>query len=507
MYILEALNAYAKTNRIALINREESLSFTALDAQSDAFAEWLLAQCGDDRTPIVIYGAKETAFLPCIFGALKSGRGYVPIEGSVPAARAAQIAADISPRVVVDFGGLGVEMDSVRLDVGRIGEILHTPLAAPLPREHWISGDTPAYILFTSGSTGKPKGVPISANNLSAFYRGLLPYYPAGENVILNQSSYSFDVSGCSLYAGLTQGMTLFTVDHEMMEDMGQLFSHLQKSGLTLWVSTPSLAELCVQSQAFSAALLPALRQFLFCGEVLTHKLCDQLAERFPQARVVNTYGPTEATVLVTAVAITDELRRDSRPIPIGKPIAGTELRLVDEQGQSITEEEQSGELLILGESVGIGYFARPDLTEKAFFTDNATGKRGYSTGDICYRIGNLYYYSGRADNQLKLNGFRIELEDIENNLEKLPNIARAAVVPVLEGEKVQYLAAFLLLEQPDNLSALARSMQVKRELSALLPTYMIPRKLFAVDAFPLNVNGKVDKKELARRLQEDVRR
>lgn len=503
MFILEKLKDYAKTNRIALINREESLSFTALDAQSDAFAAWLLAQCGDDRTPVVIYGHKETAFLPCIFGALKSGRGYVPIEGSVPAARAAQIVADISPRVVVDFGGLGVEMDSVRLDCGRIGEILHTPLAAPLPREHWISGDTPAYILFTSGSTGNPKGVPISADNLSAFYRGLLPYYPAGENVILNQISYSFDVSGCSLYAGLAQGVTLFTVDHEMMEDMGQLFSHLQKSGLTLWVSTPSLAELCVQSQAFSAALLPDLRQFLFCGEVLTHKLCDQLAERFPQAQVVNTYGPTEATVLVTAVAITDELRRDSRPIPIGQPIAGTTLRLVDAEGQAVTEEGQPGELLILGDSVGTGYHKRPDLTEKSFFTDCDTGKRGYRTGDICTRAGDLYYYCGRADNQLKLNGFRIELEDIEDNLTHLPNIARAAVVPVLEGEKVQYLAAFLLLEQPDNLSALARSMQVKRQLSALLPAYMIPRKLFAVDAFPLNINGKVDKKELARRLRE----
>lgn len=507
MFILEKLKAYAKTDRVALVNREESLSFAALDAQSDAFAAWLLGQFGDDRTPVVLYGHKETALLSCIFGALKAGRGYVPVDRSVPASRAAQIAAEVAPRVLVDFCGLDCEADVLRLDGGTLDAILHTPVADIPSRTSWISGNTPAYILFTSGSTGKPKGVPITADNLAAFCCGLRPFYPAEEGgVILNQVSYSFDVSGCSLYAGLAQGMTLFTIDHEMTRELGVLFSHLHKSGLTLWVSTPSFAELCMQSKMFTAELLPALRQFLFCGEVLTHTLCDQLAERFPQAQVLNTYGPTEATVLVTAVEITEELRRDSRPIPIGRAIAGIELRLADERGQAITKEEQTGELLILGESVGHRYLARADLSERAFFTDAVTGQRGYRTGDICYRKGDLYYYCGRADNQLKLGGFRIELEDIERNLEQLPNIARATVVPVWKDEKVQYLAAFLLLEQLDGLSGTKRSILQKRQLSEHLPAYMIPRKLFALDSFPLNTNGKVDKKELARRLQEDER-
>lgn len=507
MFILDAIKTYAKTDRIAHINRDETLSFAELDARSDAFAAYLLERFGEDRTPVVIYGHKEADILSCIFGALKSGRGYVPVDRSVPAARAAQIVSQVAPKAIVNFGGLESSGGAVPLETDEIKRILQIPPKGELPREYWISENRPAYILFTSGSTGIPKGVPITVNNLTHFYRGLLPYYPQKEGgVILNQISYSFDVSGCSLLAGLSRGMTLFTVDANMVENIGVLFVWLQQSGLTMWVSTPSFAELCVQSKAFTEKLLPSLEQFLFCGEVLTHTLCDQLAERFPRARIVNTYGPTEATVLVTAAEITAEMRGDSRPIPIGRPIEGIELRLADVSEGAAEQEEQTGELLILGDSVGPGYLGRSDLTEKAFFHDAATGLRGYRTGDLCYRKGELYYYQGRRDNQLKLNGFRIEVEDIENNLEKVPNVARAAVIPVGSGDKIQYLAAFLLLEHPDGLSNLKRSILVKQRLAQLLPAYMIPRKIFALDAFPLNVNGKIDKKELTRRLREEGR-
>ena len=503
MFILEQLKKYATTDRVALFNREERLTFRELDAFSDAFAAWLLQQFGDDRTPIVIFGHKETNFLPCAFGALKAGRGYVPIDVTVPRERAAEIIADVEPRLIVDFTGLDLETDAEILTAKAVEIILHAPCAAEVSKEYWIFGETLAYILFTSGSTGKPKGVPITADNLWSFYRGLLPFMGAEEGgVILNQISYSFDVSGCSIYAGLAQGMTLFTVDKAMTEDLGQLFTALQNSGLTNWVSTPSFAEICVHSNAFCEQLLPHLSQFLFCGEVLSHQFCDTLARRFPKARVLNTYGPTEATVLVTAVEITEKLRQDTAAIPIGYPIEGAVLRLVDEHGQAVVSDCERGELLILGGSVGPGYHRRPELTAERFFHDEQTGERGYRTGDICYRKNGLYNYCGRADNQLKLNGFRVEVEDIETNLAKLPNIARAAVVPVLQGEKVQYLAAFLLLQAEDELTNLKRTMQIKKQAAEKLPAYMIPRKIIVVDAFPLNVNGKVDKKALAKRLE-----
>lgn len=501
MLTLKKLKEYAKTNKIALINREEQLSYRELDARSDTFAAWLIKHFGEEGSPVVLCGEKETSLLCCMLGTLKAGRAYVPIDSVVPDDRAVQIIADVQPQVIVDFTGRSLGGDK-RVWSGETIKSLLLSSSDPVSEEKWVSGEEAAYILFTSGSTGRPKGVPITVDNLEAFCKGVLPFYPE-DGVILNQVSYSFDVSGCAVYAGLSRGMSLFTIDHKMTADFGELFTQLRASGLTTWVSTPSFAELCIQSRAFCAEMLPQMRQFLFCGEVLTHALCDELVQRFPQAQILNTYGPTEATVLVTAVNITEEMRCDNRPIPIGAPINGVTLRLTDVQGREIITEEETGELSILGPSVGPGYFGRPDLTQKSFFTETTTGLRGYRTGDLCYRKNDLYYYCGRVDNQLKLGGYRIEIEDIENNLQKLGNVQRAAVVPIWKEEKVQYLAAFLLLKEPDGLTNLKRTIQMKKEAAAFLPSYMIPRQMFVVESFPLNVNGKIDKKVLTARLME----
>lgn len=511
MFVLEKIKEYAKTDRIALINRDESLTYSELDELSDAFAVYLLDRFGDDRTPVVIYGHKETLILPCLYGSLKAGRAYVPIDITVPEERVQQIIDDVEPKVFVDFYDLNIKTDAEVITPDRLNEIVRSQQAVKDSTEgtnnldikdHWISGDSTAYILFTSGSTGKPKGVPITCANIENFHRELLPWMEVSEDrgVILNQISYSFDVSVVSLYMGVSKGMTLYTVDKDMLENMGELFEYLRSSGCCFWVSTPSLAEMCVPSGKFNETLMPKLEKFLFCGEILTHKLVDELFERFPSAKVINTYGPTEATVLVTAVEITDEMAKDPLQIPIGYPLPEVTFRIVDSEGKPVAPGEQ-GELLIISDNVGPGYFKRPDLTEKAFFVDEETGKRGYHTGDACFEKNGLYYYCGRLDNQIKISGHRVEIEDIENNLAKCSNIARAAVIPVYEGEKVAYLAAFVLLQKPDGLGSLKRAIKIKDELKEFLPSYMIPRKILAIDSFPLNTNGKVDKKQLQQRL------
>ena len=505
MFILECIKKYAKAGRTAVVSDEGSLSFAELDRHSDAFAKWLLKRFSDSRAPILIYGQKELNFLPCVFGALKAGRAYVPVDFAVPPARAAQIAKDVKPDIIVDFSGAGFWPSSQDLfiaDQYTLQSILNDPAPMEIPRENWISGDDIAYILFTSGSAGAPKGVPVTAANLASFYNGLLPLMEGECGVILDQVSYSFDVSCCSIYAGLSRGMTLMSIGRKLSDDIGGMLSFLRTSGLTMWVSTPSFAEICIRAASFTEDLLPDLRTFLFCGEVLTNKLCDQLSTRFPKARILNTYGPTEATVLVTAVYITPEMRRDTRPVPIGYPIEGVTLRLEDESGGEIKTDGESGELLIIGDSVGPGYKNRPDLTNERFFHDLSTGKRGYRTGDICTRENGLYYYQGRRDNQLKLYGHRIEIEDIEIGLTRLDNIAQAAVVPVMEDGRVQYLTAFILLESDDGLTSLKRSIAIKKQAAKILPAYMIPRKFIRVDTFPLNINGKVDKKDLIKRLE-----
>ena len=491
MFLLESLAKFAETDRIAFVYGEKTLTFAQLERQSNAFAAWLLQNFGEDRTPVLIYGHKDLEIPACMFGALKAGRAYVPVDVTFPAERVGQIIEELQPKVVVNLVD-----DEAALNRDALAQILSED-AASCP-EFWICPEQTAYMLFTSGSTGKPKGVQVTAGNIAAFDRGVAPWFAIENGLFLNEISYSFDVSVCALYYALSRGMTLFTVDKATLDDPRRLFEALRCSQIDFWVSTPSLAEICVQSEQFRKELLPRVQKFVFCGEVLTKKLCTQMMERFPGVPVLNAYGPTEATVLVTAAEVTPAMLEDPRPVPIGYAFSNVQARIADPEGNALPDGE-AGELQLLGDCVSPGYFRRPELNEKSFFTEN--GLRGYRTGDLCHMENGLIYYQGRLDGQVKLNGYRMELEDIENNLVRVENIARAAVLPVFSDGKVVALTAFVLLENPDGLPSLQRAKKIKAALSEMLPSYMIPRKIVAVDSFVLNTNGKIDKKALAEKL------
>lgn len=506
MFVLEQLREYAKSDRIALINRQDRVSYRQMDVWSDAFAAFLLAHFGRSQVPVVIYGHKQTQFLPCMYGALKAGSAYVPVDITMPRDRVENILEEVQPRVFVNLEVLELTCppDTLVLSLPEIQALFDQYDGTQVPADTWVQGADDCYILFTSGSTGKPKGVPINRRNLENLLWQIVPWceLTPGKNVIMNQISYSFDVSVLSVYVGVCIGRTLYTIDKPMMESMAELQNCLAQSDIALWLSTPSFAELCVSSEKLCAAMMPQLEKILFCGEVLTHKLVDTLYRRFPGVEIINTYGPTEATVLVTASAIDAAMQADDRPIPIGKPLEEVVFQIVDPEGNLLPEGE-TGELLILSDNVSTGYYRRPDLTAQRFFEKTIDGvkKAGYHTGDACYCKDGLYYFCGRIDFQVKLNGFRIELEDVENNLMRIDNVARAVVLPVSKGEKTDYLAAFLLLEHKSELSHLRLSIAIKEAAKQYLPSYMIPRKIIVKDSFPMNTNGKVDRKVLAAEL------
>lgn len=499
MFILEALEHYAKTDRIAIRYHDDQVSYAALNRMADAFAAYLCRTLPGDGRPVMIYGHKQSCIPACMFGALKAGRGYIPVDTTYPADRAAQILREAQPSVLVDLFDSGLSAEHT-LSAETLARILSQP-ASPAPRSGWIRPEQTAYLLFTSGSTGMPKGVQITAGNLAAFHAGVKPWFarlPEG-GAFLNEISYSFDVSVCALYEALSRGMTLWTADRQTLESPQALFALLREARPGAWVSTPSLAEFCVHSEQFCAELMPQVRQFLFCGEVLTKKLAAELMRRFPGVPIINAYGPTETTVLVTGVEITRAMLDAPAPLPIGRPFENVRAVIADEQGQPLPDGE-AGELLVLGEAVSPGYLGRPELNEALFFRTE-DGLRGYHTGDLCRKEDGMLYYLGRLDGQIKLNGFRVELEDVEQNLVRLPNIARAAVLPVWQDGRVTALTAFVLLEKPDGEGALHRARRIRAALADCLPSYMIPRKILAVDSFPLNTNGKIDKKQLAAQL------
>ena len=493
MEILRKLRQYAKTDRTAIVYGEKSLSYRDLNAWSDAFAAYLREKQPGSKAPVLLYGHKDLEIPACMFGCLKAGRGYIPVDVTYPPERVAQIEGLAKPGLVADFTET---LQTPCLTMPALRRIL-TEQAELAPETQWLKEDETAYILFTSGSTGTPKGVQITAGNLAAFHEGAKPWF--GEmregGAFLNEISYSFDVSVCALYEALGRGMTLWTADLQTLSNPKALFALLKEADLTDWVSTPSLAELCVQSESFRKDLMPNLRQFLFCGEVLTKKLCGEMFERFPGVPVVNAYGPTETTVLVTGAEMTKKMLESSEPLPIGFAFSNCEADICDEAGNALPDGE-AGELRICGKTVSPGYLGRPELNARVFF-ENEAGLRGYRTGDLCKKTDGCIYYLGRLDNQIKLNGFRVELEDVENNLVKVQNVARAAVLPEMQDGKVVSLTAYVLLERPDGEGSLQRARRIKKELSAFVPSYMVPRKIVAVESFPLNTNGKIDKKRL----------
>ncbi len=497
MFLLDKLEHYAGTDRIALLYRDQAVSYRALHRQAEAFAAYLLDTFGESDAPVLIYGHKELLIPACMFGALKAGHSYIPVDTTFPRERVADIVEQSAPCLTVNLTETALSAAKV-IDGGALERIL-LEYDGRFDGVDRLADDHTVYTLFTSGTTGRPKGVQITARNIAAFDEGIAPWFDCGltEGVFLNEISYSFDVSVCALYYALSRGFTLYTVDKQTLSDPKALFTALRASNIDIWVSTPSLAEFCIRSEQFCETLLPETKKFVFCGEVLTKKLAKEMLSRFPHAEIVNAYGPTETTVLVTAVRITETLCEDTRPLPIGYPFSNLRAIIVAPDGTALSEG-QYGELLIVGDCVSTGYLNRPALNEKAFFMEEATKRRGYRTGDLCCMENGLLYYLGRMDGQVKLNGFRVELEDVESNLAHVENIARAAVVPVYEDGKTVALTAFVSLQEADGLSSLARAKKIKTALAETLPSYMIPRKIVAVDAFPLNSNGKIDKKALS---------
>lgn len=471
--------------RPAHISDGRALTYGELRAQSDALAAWLTAKLAHSRAPIAVIGHKENEMLVAFLGAVKSGHPYVPIDLSIPAQRAENIVRNAGA--------------AITLTPAAVREALAAPRATAKPRP--VSGDDPYYIIFTSGSTGEPKGVVITLNCLTTFVTWTLDEqkFPELGEIFLNQAPFSFDLSVMDLYSSLATGGTLFSITKEAIANPKVLYQNFANSGITTWVSTPSFAQMCLVEKSFGPAMLPNIRRFWFCGETLASETAAQLLDRFPNAEVWNTYGPTEATVATTSILVTREVIAQHSPLPVGAVMPGTRIAIMDEHRAAVPEGER-GEIVIIGPNVSPGYLGRPDLTEKAFFATDGT--RAYRTGDWGRTRGGLVFFEGRMDGQIKLHGYRIEIGDIESHLRNLPQISDAVVLVAEKNGKPDSLAGFVVLRERGAGSDFEISLQFKKQLGERLPAYMVPRKFWFLEAFPMTANGKADRRKLAEHLR-----
>lgn len=529
--LIEKIDAWAAAcpDRLAHRRRGQALTYAELKRYSDILAVWLHSE-GNLReirrgTPVVVYGHKHSEMLVCFLSCVKAGYPYIPVDTSVPAERLKQIIQASGARIILspqtvpaeikDLGVICREEVNIVIDDGT-GFFHRIDGTKGAPNPDWaVKPEEPYYIIYTSGSTGVPKGVQISLGALESFLNWVNPAYRPAEQaeVFLNQAPFSFDLSVMDLYMSLSTGGTLFSIDKEQIANPKELFVDLAESRISFWVSTPSFAEICLMDRSFNQELLPRLKRFLFCGEVLTHDCAGKLTQRFPQALVENLYGPTEATVATTTLTITPEILAAYNPLPVGAVKPDGRILICDSEQLSdlislhqgelpgsppVLADGEKGEIIIAGPHVSLGYLNNPDQTGKSFFAwqDNGQRWRAYRTGDAGIREQGLLFYHGRLDFQIKLHGYRIELGDIEENLRLIQWVDNAVVLPVERRGKAEYLQAFITTHEPVE-DQFVQTQLVRESLKKHLPEYMIPRRISFIEQMPMTPNGKVDRRAL----------
>jgi len=488
--------AVSQPETLAFISDTNQITYRELWHSSDQLAVFIMSQNLTDQSPILVYGHMVPEMLISFLGSVKAGHPYIPVDTSIPLERVAKIIENSKAELVINVSGLSLPIvdPSIRIVNQKETENDHN-VSSTLQSSNWVKDEDTFYIIYTSGSTGNPKGVQISANNLQSFVDWMIEDFPINDRLrFLNQAPFSFDLSVMDLYPALASGGTLFAITKEMIASPKILFEVLGKSKIQVWTSTPSFVQMCLMDPSFTEQLLPELSVFLFCGEILPVSICKQLRERFPKATIFNTYGPTEATVAVTFVEVTDAVIEEFSTLPVGKAKRDTQIILLNEHNEQVQEGEK-GEIIIVGPSVSNGYLGQKELTDKAFFAYK--GQQAYRTGDAGFIKQGLLFYKGRMDFQIKLHGYRMELEEIEYHITKLKYVKTAVVVPIDKGDKIEYLSVLIIPEEHPFEKEYQLTSAIKKELRELLPAYMIPSKFSYHKELPLTPNGKVDRKKI----------
>lgn len=475
-------------------------TYRDLKEDSDSLAAKIDSLDLPAKSPVVVFGGQEYEMLATFVALTKSGHAYIPIDSHSALERISAILEVAEPSLIIGIADFPLEVAIPRLGLSELKDTFAQKTAYDIT--HAVKGDENYYIIFTSGTTGKPKGVQISHDNLLSFINWMIrdkefatPSLPQ----MLAQPPYSFDLSVMYWAPTLALGGTLFALPSSMAQDFKKLFATILELPIGIWTSTPSFADLAMLSEDFNAEQMPRITHFYFDGEELTVKTAQKLRERFPNARIINAYGPTEATVALSAVAVTDEMLQTLKRLPIGYTKEDSPTFIIDENGNKLPFGEQ-GEIIVTGPAVSKGYINNPEKTAETFF--EFEGLPAYHTGDVgSMTEDGLLLYGGRMDFQIKFNGYRIELEDVSQNLNKSQYIKSAVAVPRYNKDhKVQNLLAYVILkegvrEQFERDIDITKA--IKEDLETVMMSYMMPSKFLYRENLPLTPNGKIDIKGL----------
>jgi amino acid adenylation domain-containing protein len=508
---------------VALVHNQERVTYGQIEESSNRLAR-LLKEAGCKRGDRVCFLIpKSSAAIISMLGILKADCMHVPLDTSSPVQRLARIVESCEPRFLL-AGGAAVAnsldellsrekfRDSIRLGWMGDGKVEGNKIKSDFfigdlqtypgePLDYQNAPNDPAHILFTSGSTGMPKGVVITHSNVIHFVEWANNYFGTDPSDRISGSfPLHFDLSTFDIFGTFGAGAQLHLVPTELNLAANKLAAFIRNSELTRWFSVPSILNYMARFDVVQFNDFPTLKQVLWCGEVFPTPPLIYWMKRLPKVEFTNLYGPTEATIASSYYTVPKCPEDETMQIPIGSACGEEQLFVLDENLRAVARGE-IGDLYIQGAGLSPGYWRDPEKT-KAVFLPNPHSPdpddRIYKTGDLA-RIGDdgLVYFLGRADSQIKSRGYRIELGEIESALNAVQNLDECAVVAVdTEGfEGTAICCAYVPRSDAD-----VTSIALRKELSRVLPNYMLPSRWKSFDSLPKNANGKIDRPGLRQR-------
>lgn len=428
---------------------------------------------------IAIHMTQGVDAYACMLACLSEGAVYAPIDLHVPAERLSKIIHAFLPDLLISQSSK-LKFENIHT-FSLNNEIQICDFEFTLTKELLdFERNKQAYVIFTSGSTGAPKGVVVGLKGLNKYIQWARSFLNIGQDSRCSQiPNIGFDLSVIDIFSCLCSGATLYPCVSERDRAFPNRF--IRDNELTHVIATPSFTDILMNAKRNCLEDLRSLQRIFFCGEPLKAGHVKFLFENASSVVVTNAYGPTEATVSCTALNLRQENFRkylNKNLISIGKPIEGIKFEV-----EFVDNENHLGELIIVGEQVALGYISTSPENKQKFFL-NSDRERCYRTGDIVEEFNGEYFFIRRVDRQIKLNGFRIELEEIEKVIESILHNVSVKVL-LVENKLIAYINS---RHEIENITDLIRQK---------LPSYMLPHQYIYLEHWPTNANGKLDVKKL----------